>query len=254
MPEDPNAPWESIQRILIWTVGPTQGKPLPTSANQDDVHSITNDNLLHPVPQPIFLPIATDTLPPTDYGLWQAFHPTLQGAPGSPRTCCTVNYFLPPLFSGGAAVSFPFAHFASTGHFLEYRRKSGFVSVVGPRNIYSAFVENQNFTNQSFDVADENGELKIPVNNFFQLPPQATYTVKGFATTPNMTLYNDVEVGNPATFASYTTKKYDKKIEWTINNQIGINLVHDTGFENADEMVSINIIQGGVPATYAISR
>ncbi|MFQ5730165.1 MAG: hypothetical protein ACE5GN_07380 [Waddliaceae bacterium] len=72
--------------------------------------------------------------------------------------------------------------------------------------------------------------------------------------TPQLTFYNDIEVGNRDTFISATAKKYDLSIAWTINNQINIKLVHDTGFENALEMVAVNTTQGGVPATYTITR
>ncbi|HIE65505.1 MAG: hypothetical protein ABGX83_04455 [Nitrospira sp.] len=72
--------------------------------------------------------------------------------------------------------------------------------------------------------------------------------------TPQLTFYNDIEVGNRETFISATAKKYDLSVAWTINNQIDIKLVHDTGFENALEMVAVDVVRGRVPATYTITR
>jgi len=107
---------------------------------------------------------------------------------------------------------------------------------------------------QNTQVRNALGDRKLSINGFYRIPPKNTYTISKYIKAPQLTFYNDIEVGNRTTFVSMIPKKYDLSLAWTIHNQIDIKLVHDTGFENALEMVSVEMIQGGNPATYSITR
>ncbi len=191
--------------------------------------------------------LPTDQLPPLTSTPWESFHPPLADTTG-------FNYF-GPIPSGDARILATFAYSPQTGNFLQRRTVTSYQWAPGsPSNEYLLFSETNNFLTDHFEVKDSLGARKLSINGFYRIPPKTTYTINKYVQTPQLTFYNDTEVGNRETFISATAKKYDLSIAWTINNQIDIKIVHDTGFENALEMVAVDVVRGGTPATYTITR
>ncbi len=233
--EDPNATWQSTTSVDLKNKDPNTGAITQTTVSPN--LPATGPTISFPTEQ---LPLSTSTL-------WESFHPPLADTTG-------MNYF-GPIPSGDPRILATFAYFPSAGNFLQRRTVTSYQWATGsPRNEYLLFSETNNFLTDHFEVRNNVGERKLSINGFYRIPPKTTYTINKYVLTPQLTFYNDTEVGNRETFVSATPKKYDLSIAWTINNQIDIKIVHDTGFEKALEMVAVDVVRGGTPATYTITR
>ncbi len=226
--ESPNEPWSSISSLSV-SFGNQNTQVISVPAPiQEGVH-----------------PLSADQLPSTVMGSWNAFH--VSGADLS-----DVNYFGP--LTGNVFIA-SYAYDKPKGNYFQRRVTTLYQSLGGhPFNQISQGQESQTFATDHFKVFNTEGERKLSVNGFFRLPSKATYTIEKFITTPSLSTYNDTEVGNAAAFASYTPKKYDKRIDWTINNQLEVQAVHDTGFAQAEDMIALNIVEGLGISTYTVSR
>ncbi len=165
----------------------------------------------------------------------------------TPLTDWVIDDIFLNVFDGGRVTKILVARIRS--------RKTGMSATnIGPINNATFFSVSNDFQTQGFEVEDANREGKISVGGWYAIPPGSTYTIKKFVQTPTLTPYNSTDVGNAATFASYTPRQYDKTNQWIINNQAVFILIHDIGFDKANQMVSINTTQGLGISTHTVSR
>jgi len=69
-----------------------------------------------------------------------------------------------------------------------------------------------------------------------------------------MNVYDDIDVGNSATFSSYATRKYDKLISWTVGKGLTITRAHDAGYTKAFAMTALGLNVGQGTNTYQLVR
>ena len=143
----------------------------------------------------------------------------------------------------------------ANGNHLQRRDAYTYESLSGfPRNNYTTFAESATFNTSGLVVEDAQGHVITPVNGWYQIPAGATITVKKFITTPAMTVYDDTDVGNTATFSSYTTRKYDKIITWIVDQGLTITRAHDAGYTKAFAMTALSNDSGTGSVTYQAAR
>jgi len=232
---DLNATWQSTTSVNFNKKDPNSGAITRITISPE--LPLQGPIISFPTVQP---PASTSTT-------WESFHLPLADT-------SAINYFGPPTPSSSHVLA-TFAYHPKGVNLLQRRTVTSYRQAPGsPSNDYLLFSETNNFLTDHFEVRNNLGERKLSINGFYRIPPKTTYTINKYVQTPQLTFYNDIEVGNRETFISATAKKYDLSIAWTINNHVDIKLVHDTGFENALEMVPVNIVRGGSPATYTITR
>ncbi len=127
-------------------------------------------------------------------------------------------------------------------------------SISGPLNRVRSVSDSNNFQTQGFEIYDDDGFLKLGLQNWYTIPPDSTYTIKKFVHTPNLPVHNDLDVANINTFSSYTPRRYDKSIQWAIDDHLKLALVHDVGFERINDMVQLNTEKVSSMTVYTVSR
>ncbi len=112
------------------------------------------------------------------------------------------------------------------------------LSVSGyPKNLKTLPVEQMNFSTTGFAVFDNDaGAAVVAVGGWYTIPAGHRITVKKLVTTPALTLHNDIDVADPATFTSYAPHYYDKTLTWTVERGALMSLAHDAGAANVLSM------------------
>ena len=109
------------------------------------------------------------------------------------------------------------------------------------------------FSTTAFTVVDLDANANIqPVVGWYRVPAGHSVTIIKQVTTPSIINYND-DTSNPDN-ATYTPLLYDKSISWSVNREITISTIHDTGESNITEMSQQNNPVGSGIMTYEINR
>jgi len=112
-----------------------------------------------------------------------------------------------------------------------YEKVNGF-----PRNnltLKSVDKEENNFSSSKFTIFDEGGTEIVAHNDWFEIPANQTITIKKYVKTPSLDLYTDNKVTNPKSIKDYNLHRFDKKIYWTI----GQDLIIDSQFNPENSLV-----------------
>lgn len=229
---NPNEPWQEITVLKGYT-GRTTNTGFP----------LDPPNFISP-PAPTFggqISLSSDAFPSPSETAWANFHPYSDWQNISRNYYSTNNN------------SFAFDRSVGQNH-LQKKTIFTHQSVPGyPRNNYSTFIETQSFSTSQF-IVEKDGTRLVPIEGWYRIPAGATVTIKKFVSTPSLNIYNDTDVGNPASFGSYNLRKYDKTITWSINHQLQISSIVDVGFERASQMTALTTHATLGVGTYTIGR
>ena len=109
------------------------------------------------------------------------------------------------------------------------------------------------FSTTAFTVVDLDANANIqPVNGWYRVPAGHSVTIIKQVTTPSLVNYND-DISVPDS-ATYTPLLYDQSITWSVNREIDISTIHDTGENNITEMSQQENPAGSGVMVYGISR
>lgn len=157
-------------------------------------------------------------------------------------------YIGPPAYLNVPACNVEINYFQQR-KLYEYVVESGF-----PVNRFSTFEESAIFGTTQIIVEDSTGNLIFPDGGWYSIPVNEKITISKTVTTPLMSVYNDTDVADPATFSSYSPRSLDKTLTWTVDNALTIYRAHDAGIENVSKMVQLPVHVGTQPAKYQLSR
>jgi hypothetical protein len=227
-----NPPWESITTISART-GTTAVTDSVPAAAYGPVTALGND-----------------TVPAVSPTIWEAFHPHADWAN------FTTNYFKPTGASYGVVGYYAYASIGTvTGNFLEQRRLFDYQSEPGfPRNNYSTFTNSYGFATAGFTVVDTSGRTIEPILGWHRIPAGTTVTITKTVVTPAITVFNDTDVGDPATFSSYSLRQYDKSLTWAIGRLLRITRAHDAGISVVSRMTQLDTVSDTGTASYILAR
>ena len=124
-----------------------------------------------------------------------------------------------------------------------------------PRNTLSSFTEQESFNVADFSVINKTTSSEvIPVNGWYRIPAGHTVTINKRVQTPALTINDDQSVSDPQTVTTYDPLLYDKAITWSVNRELTIRAIHDSGAENIFLMTPKEINAGEGAVVYSISR
>ena len=124
-----------------------------------------------------------------------------------------------------------------------------------PKNIASTLHDVENFVTSGFTVFDVTAGASITaVNGRYLIPAAHAIVVRKQVTLPVLTLHNETDVSNPASFTSYVPHLYDRTLTWTINRSMKMEVAHDGGAANLSIMSSRVVQSGTDVASYQLSR
>lgn len=119
---------------------------------------------------------------------------------------------------------------------LEQREVYSYVSTLGPVNTLtpSFMKESKKFASGAFKVIHKGGNNGVdveisPINGWYLIPSGAQIVVERWLVTPLLGIDDDTDVADPSGFNSYVLHSYDQEIHWSVQNQIRIDVVPDTG-------------------------
>jgi len=92
------------------------------------------------------------------------------------------------------------------------------------------------------------------VSGWYLVPAAHAVVVRKQATLPVLTLHNDTDVTDPASFISYVPHQYDRTLTWTINRLMKMDVAPDGGAGNLFAMSSREVEAGSGVASYQLSR
>lgn len=122
-----------------------------------------------------------------------------------------------------------------------------------PRNQYNALSNNANLFFRSITMRTQAGVVIEPTDNWYSIPANETVTITHAYGLPTTTYYNDSEVGNRATFRSYSPKFYDSNVAWNLNVNLNVTSVADFGV-NSQNVYTTNQDNHTQQINYSLSR
>lgn len=152
--------------------------------------------------------------------------------------------------SGDVIDTCPDASFFQQREVFTYESEPGFPQPV----VSNIAIENlPGFSTTSFTVVDLDANANIqPANGWYRVPAGHSVTILKQVTTPSLVNYND-DISNPAS-ATYTPLLFDSSITWSVNREIIISTIHDSGEDNIVEMSQQENSVGSGIMDYGISR
>ena len=140
--------------------------------------------------------------------------------------------------------------------FLQQRQGFSYESATGyPKNTLSTIYDGAFFVASGFTVFDDTTKAPIEaVDGWYLIPAGHTVLVRKEVILPILNIYNDTDVADPTTFASYTPHLYDHTLTWTINRIMKMDVAHDGGTSNLFFMSSRELSAGTGSAVYQLSR
>lgn len=140
--------------------------------------------------------------------------------------------------------------------FLQQRQVYSYQSEPGyPKNTASTLHVTENFPTSGFTVFDVSADAEIiDVNGWYLIPASHDVLVRKQVVLPALTLHDDKDVADSATFSSYTPHLYDHTLTWTINRSMKMDVAHDGGTDNLMFMSSREVQAGSGAAIYQLSR
>ena len=108
------------------------------------------------------------------------------------------------------------------------------------------------FATTGFTMRDDNsGSEIVPVDGWYRIPAGHGATITKQVTMPVFTTLYDEDVSDPTT-ATYTPRRKDKTITWSVARHLGITLAHDAGETNIPAMPQRGMTVGDGTITYQI--
>lgn len=124
-----------------------------------------------------------------------------------------------------------------------------------PKNLLTLGLDQMSFSTTGFTVFDvDAGAAIAATGGWYTIPAGHHIAIRKLVTTPGLTLHNDLDVADPATFASYTQHFYDKTLTWTVERSALISLAHDAGPENLMSMSAHDVPIGTGKFEYMLRR
>jgi hypothetical protein len=124
-----------------------------------------------------------------------------------------------------------------------------------PKNTKTQEVEQLNFATTGFEVFDDDDASVIAaVGGWYAIPAGHHVTIRKRVTTPVLTIHNDGDVADPATFSSYTPHSYDKTFSWTVDRGVILSLAHDAGSDNLLKMSARDVAVDAGKHVYTLQR
>lgn len=241
--------WSQISSYYQWYAdGSTQLIQRPSNS-EGEILTIQSDTLpLHPMADPW-----ADVPPPSSsynlVGLFGNNHLFYRGLNNE------VNVGL-----AGQNITFNFTHGDScqTGFQNNFKERNvyTYVSKPGfPRTNSGDFEISSDAFNSQIDVVDIDGNKIAGLDGYYKLRAGERYFIKRYISTPNITSYNDISVASIGSFGSYFRKQYDRKIEWDIDRELAVNLVHAETPGNLYGLTHSRVVhEEGKKDFYTISR
>ena len=146
------------------------------------------------------------------------------------RADTTVSYYAYVSVGLGGCVSSNNPGLSYTFDGVQSRENYTYTSEPGyPQNNYSTFSEVNNFVTKGFQVTDAQNAAIAANSGWYRLSAHQKATIRKSIILPVIPLYNDTDVGTPATFNSYILHKLDKTLTWNVQDALTLNLAIDTG-------------------------
>ncbi|MBI3775096.1 MAG: hypothetical protein HY273_06015 [Gammaproteobacteria bacterium] len=124
-----------------------------------------------------------------------------------------------------------------------------------PKNLLTLRLDQMSFSTTGFTVFDiDAGAAIAATGGWFTIPAGHHIAVRKLVTTPTLTLHNDLDVADPATFLSYVPHYYDKTLAWTVERGALISLAHDAGPANLMSMSAHDVTIGAGKFEYMLRR
>lgn len=146
--------------------------------------------------------------------------------------------------------SCPDASFFQQRQLFAYESEPGFPQAV----VNNLSIDNlPNFSTTAFTVIDLDANANVQaVNGWYRIPAGHSVTIFKQVTTPSLVNYDD-DISDSAN-ASYTPLLFDASVSWSVNREINISTIHDTGENNIPEMSQQSNSLGSGIMIYEISR
>ena len=141
-------------------------------------------------------------------------------------------------------------------NYLQQRQVYGYQSEPGfPKNTASTLRDSTNFPTSGFTVFDVTANAPLTaVSGWYLVPAAHAVLVRKQVTLPVLTLHNDIDVADPASFISYVPHQYDRTLTWSINRLMKMDVAPDGGVGNLFSMSSREVQVGSGMVSYQLSR
>jgi hypothetical protein len=139
---------------------------------------------------------------------------------------------------------------------FQQRQVYAYESLAGfPVNQGSTFTESAAFKTTAFEVYDEDAGAAIaPSDGWYRIPAGHAVTVRKIVTTPVLNVYDDTDVADRDAFSSYTPRRYDLRIAWTVQRALVMTVVHDAGEGNIRVQPPRRVEAGQGQKVYRVER
>jgi len=255
-PKQSSGSWKNVDKIYNYSVSSWELKELPVPIDTDIENVLSDD-----IP-------ASKTSEWLDFGFdasYSRFNATTPD--GTKKITYEFDYVNDPsLFNPEFSLisSWSLLLDGSTGNetvcddlsFFQQRQVSDAMIESGyPKNQLTENIASDpiNFQTQKIIVDDIDEGSILPENDWYRIPPGRSVWIKKIINSPNPGSYNDIDVADMNTFASYETRRLDKELTWTVNQQLAIQLRHDAGPENVSLMGSTLVELSAPDNVYRIS-
>ncbi len=140
-------------------------------------------------------------------------------------------------------------------HAFEQRQVFQYLEQDGPQNVSDSFKETTPIAAASFTVVDlQTNEAITPIAGWYRIPAGHSVRILKNLTLPSLSFYNDLDVLDPATFSSYTTKELDNSLTWFVNRNLSLAIAHDGGEDKIHDMPTSLTSAGEGNVSYLLSR
>ena len=250
-PSDTPDAWQTVAGLFNWENNTWVSKSVPEPV-QGEIEFASSDNLpTNPGPTtwsdvPHFDQDFTSTQISSGSIVSYEFDYVLEANPTSPAAYVR-NW---QLQEGGSTTNCPEARFFQQREVPIYESEPGFPSTVTSEFPLSNM---PGFFSTGFTVFDIDADAFIqPINGWYQIPASHSFTITKLVTNPSLVNYNDELIDANA---NYTTPLwYDKSITWSVNRELDVLVIHDTGESNILDMTQVDNLLGSGFSNYLIAR
>ena len=136
------------------------------------------------------------------------------------------------------------------------RTYTSYASAPGyPRNESDDYTRTtEDYGETTYVVIGGNGLHLEPINGYYPIDKQTTYTVRKYVHTPSLDLKTDRGVADLYSFRSYTKKEYDRELKFRINREIQFAFVRGRLGQPTTGQVAVTVTAGEGQAVFINGR
>lgn len=168
-----------------------------------------------------------------------------------------------PGYGGPRAISFRYKKTSDTSgcdtgfvSSLQERTEYSYVSSAGfPRTNTGSNEASSDYFLTNIEVIDSLGNSLSSIDGYYKFIAGERYFIKRSIDTPDIESFDNHSVANIGSFSNYSKKQYDKKIDWDIDRELAVNLVHAETPSNLYGLTHSRVVyEEGKKDVYTIAR